>query len=82
MSDRSSRREVRNPLLTLPAMQRLARQDVFTRADLVALLKDIRADAQARADQCWRKHKGPMAVYWKCIAVYAGHLARVLGRRA
>jgi hypothetical protein len=41
------------------------------------LLLAIRADAQARAAECWRKHKAPMACYWKAVAVYAGHAARL-----
>jgi hypothetical protein len=32
------------------------------------------------ADKCWKKHKAPMACYWKAVSVYANHLARVLSR--
>lgn len=38
----------------------------------------LREDALARAEYCWRKHKAPMALYWKIVGVYAGHLARAL----
>ena len=41
-------------------------------------LLDLRYDAQVRAEYCWRKHKAPMALYWKVVGVYAGHLARAL----
>ncbi|MGK6324663.1 hypothetical protein ACMGDM_16490 [Sphingomonas sp. DT-51] len=41
-------------------------------------LRELRADAQVRADDCWRRHKAPMAAYWKVVSVYAGHVARVL----
>jgi hypothetical protein len=41
---------------------------------------DLREDALKRAEYCWRKHKAPMALYWKVVGVYAGHLARVMRR--
>lgn len=53
----------------LPPESRLALRD--------ALLA-LRADAAARAQHCWKKHKAPMALYWKVVAVYSGHLARSL----
>lgn len=28
-------------------------------------------------EKSWRTHKAPMALYWKCVAVYAGHIARL-----
>ena len=43
----------------------------------VALL-DLRKDAQHRAELQWRRHKGPMACYWRAVGVYAGHIARAL----
>lgn len=76
--NRSSRPDVRNPVLTLPGAARLRRLSPLARLELRNILLEIRADAQVRADQCWSKHKAPMAAYWKCIAVYAGHIARVL----
>jgi hypothetical protein len=77
-ADRSSRRDVRNPLLALPAARKIADSDAPWRADLRALLLELQADARARAEESWRRHKAPMAVYWKAVAVYAGHLARIL----
>lgn len=44
-------------------------------------LMDLREDALRRADYCWRKHKAPMALYWKVVGVYAGHLARAVRPR-
>ncbi|MCY4584360.1 MAG: hypothetical protein OXE50_16440 [Chloroflexi bacterium] len=41
-------------------------------------LLDLRAEALDRAEYCWRKHKAPMAAYWKAVGVYAGHMARSL----
>ena len=33
------------------------------RRALAAVLDGIRQDAAGRADECWRKHKAPMAAY-------------------
>jgi len=58
-----------------------ARFDLLPRDSRAALrdaLLDLRIDALRRAEHQWRKHKAPMAAYWKIVAVYAGHLARVL----
>lgn len=74
---RSNQAAVRNPLLALLGAQRVASLPPEARAALKALLLDIRADAQVRAAECWRKHKAPMACYWKAVAVYAGHAARL-----
>jgi hypothetical protein len=39
-------------------------------------LLQLRDAALAKATYCWKKHKAPMALYWKVVGVYAGHLAR------
>lgn len=78
MVQRSLRTDIRNPLLALPSMTEMRRLPESTRAPLRILLKEISADARKRADQCWKKHKAPMAAYWKAVAVYAGHAARAL----
>jgi len=75
---RARRADVRNPILALPTAARLAALSPLVRAELRTLLLDLRRDAQARADDCWRRHKAPMAAYWKAVSVYAGHIARVL----
>lgn len=77
MSTRSNTLAVRNPLTALPGASAIAALPPDSRAALRALLLDIRADAQVRAAECWRKHKAPMACYWKAVAVYAGHAARL-----
>lgn len=74
---RSAQAIVRNPLLALPGAQRVASLPPEARAALRSLLLEIRADAQARAEKCWRTHKAPMAAYWKAVAVYCGHAARL-----
>ncbi len=77
-ADRSAQRDVRNPVLALPGARLLVALPPECRAALRATLLDLKADARERADKCWFKHKGPMAVYWKAVSVYAGHIARVL----
>lgn len=77
---RSSRREVRNPLLALPEVRALSEQPDEVRHALSGALRAIQRDCRVRADQAWAKHKAPMALYWKAAGVYAGHLARVIGR--
>jgi hypothetical protein len=68
----------RNPLETLPSFKALQQLDAATRAAVRALLNDLRKDAAHRAEHAWRKHKGPMAAYWRAVSVYAGHTARGL----
>ena len=75
---RSLRLDVRNPMLSLPAMERLLALDAASKEALRAVLKDVASDARLRADKCWKTHKAPMAAYWKAVAVYAGHTARAL----
>jgi hypothetical protein len=48
------------------------------RQALRSALLDLRVDALARAQAQWKRHKAPMALYWKVVGVYAGHIARAL----
>jgi len=41
-------------------------------------LIELRQDALPRAEHSWKKKKGPMALYWKVVGVYSGHIARAL----
>jgi hypothetical protein len=75
---RSSRSDVRNPLLALPSVQAFATLPAPAREALRALLLDLAAAATWRANESWRRHKAPMAAYWKAVAVYARHAARLL----
>ena len=75
---RSSRPEVRNPVLALPAAQRLRELDAPSRAALRAVLEDLRRDAHARAEKSWRARKGLLGAYWRAVGVYSGHLSRAL----
>ena len=78
--NRSGLPEARNPLLKLPAAARIAGLPPEARWALRDLLLDLSKDARARAAESWRRHKAPMAVYWKAVAVYARHVARLLPR--
>lgn len=77
-SDRSSRAETRNPLLRLPATQRIGELPEPMREELALLLKELAGDARERADTSWRSHTAPMAAYWKAVSVYAMHLSRIV----
>lgn len=68
----------RSPVRGLPGMAQLRALSPEARTALRAILMSIRADAAARAQASWRKHKAPMAAYWKAVSVYAGHIARTL----
>jgi hypothetical protein len=78
MTDRSSRADVRNPLLTLPAAHRLRALPRPAREGLRDVLMDLSRDARVRAQACWKSHKAPMALYWKVVSVYSRHAARLL----
>jgi hypothetical protein len=75
---RSTRADVRNPVLALPAARQLMALPLASRIVLASVLHDIAADARDRANTCWIRHKAPMAVYWKAVAVYARHIERAM----
>jgi hypothetical protein len=75
---RSLRPEVRNPVLGLPSAQKLRELSPEARAAVAALCKDINAIGRARAQESWRRNKGPMAIYWKAVGAYAGHIYRAV----
>ncbi|MCG2841270.1 hypothetical protein L6Q21_09785 [Sandaracinobacter sp. RS1-74] len=82
MTPRSSRREVRNPLLGLEEVQALLELDLESRLAIATLCRAIHANSRARAEKCWRTHKAPMATYWKGCSVVAGHVANVVVSRS
>jgi hypothetical protein len=49
---------------------------------LLEFLQDLRRYSQAQAAKCWRTHKAPLACYHKIVAVWSGHLAKVLRNTA
>lgn len=77
---RSSRHDVRNPLLTLPSVQAAMALPHEQRQVFTAILGDLVADARERAQVSWRQNKGPMAAYWKAVGAYAEHLRRLMVR--
>lgn len=79
MSVRSSKAEVRNPILTLPSVARLRALSPDARLALQDILLDIQNDARLRAERSWRNRKPPVAAYWAACGVYAGHIARAIG---
>jgi hypothetical protein len=79
MTERSNRREVRNPILALPVVREaLAGMTAEEATRWRSILLAIQADARERAELNWRRHKGPMASYWKATGAYVGHLARAI----
>lgn len=75
---RGARREVRNPVLRLPAAKSILALPVETRRPLGLLLRQLAADASDEAQRSWKANKGIMAAYWKAVSVYAKHLAHVI----
>lgn len=71
-----------NPLLKLPAGRALMALPPEHRAPLEAVLRELRAQADAEAEKSWRKRKGPMAAYWRAVATYARHTAHALRKGA
>lgn len=81
MADRSLRREVRNPVLGLPAMARLHALPPESRAAVEEILADVTTDARKRAQASWIKNKGPMAAYWKAVGAYSNHIRNAMRAR-
>jgi hypothetical protein len=76
---RSTRAEVRNPVLALPAARILAAIDPDTRTVLALLLRDLQQDAWSKSRQSWDRRKAFTAAYWAAVATYAGHILRAVG---
>ena len=81
-AERSARLEVRNPMLALEATARLQELPAEQRALLAELLEELATDAHARAEEAWRRRKGPMAAYWRAVGVYGRHTSRAIRRGA
>ena len=79
MDHRARRPEVRNPVLGLPSARVLLMLSPETRLLLSVLLRDLAADARSRSRASWDNRKPFVAAYWATVAVYAGHIARLLG---
>jgi uncharacterized membrane protein len=83
MNTRSSQAIVRNPVLALPGLKSaIEALPPEARAALRTFLVALRDESRRKADECWRKHKAPMACYWKAVGVYANHLSRAVNASA
>jgi hypothetical protein len=78
---RSTRAEVRNPLLALPAVAARRQLPPDAQAALSLLLRQLSDQAAIKAEHCWQTKKPPMAAYRKAVSVYAKHTARVFPLR-
>ena len=67
-----------NPLLKLPAAQRLMALPPEQRKLIEELMRELRADADRLAEVSWKRRKGPIACYWRAVATYARHIAHAL----
>lgn len=75
---RGARREVRNPVLLLPAAQGILALPIEARRPLGLLLRQLADQANDGAHRSIKRNKFVMAAYWKAVSVYAKHLARVI----
>lgn len=76
--DRSVRREVRNPVLALPAARRLQNVPSRTRLALTDLLGEMSFDARRLAEASWRANEASMAACWRAVSTYANHIRGVV----
>lgn len=75
---RSAKREVRNPVLALPAAKAILELPAEQRRPLGLLLRQLAVDADNRAESAWTTRKGIMAAYWRAVSTYAKHLAHAI----
>ncbi|WP_298277265.1 MULTISPECIES: hypothetical protein [Alphaproteobacteria] len=61
VTQRSSRAEIRNPVLGLPAINALRDLDPAAQEALRLALLDLQRDARRRAEKSWHTHKPPLA---------------------
>lgn len=77
---RSSRPDVRNPVLRLPAAQELLALDRPTRLLLKRILRDLKRQCRDEERRAYATRKGPLTAYWMATGTYAGHLAAICGK--
>lgn len=80
---RSSRREVRNPVLRLAATQTII-EDIppDVRRLLGTLLRQLANQAAAEGEKCWGGGKAMMGAYWRVVSVYSRHIAHAIDPRS
>lgn len=77
--DRSSLREIRNPLLAIPEVIELMESlDSDQAHKWRKALFAIKAHCVAKEQESYRKRKGPMTGYWMGVGTYCKHLANVI----
>lgn len=69
-----------NPLLKLPASQKILALPAEHRAHFESLFRELRDEANQEAEKAWKRRKGPMAVYWRAVSTYARHAAHALSK--
>lgn len=82
MTERSSRLEVRNPLLALSAARELRNLPPEAKAALRALLRDLKAQCREKEAEAYRKRKGPMVAYWMACGTYCKHTMQAVSQPA
>lgn len=75
---RSNSKEVRNPMLTIPEVQAFAELPPDAAQALRNALVGASKVFRVRANEAWKRHKAPIAAYWKASAVNARHLANAI----
>lgn len=79
MNTRSNSKAVRNPIAACPMVEAvISEMSPEAREGLRKMLTALAATWRIKAEHSWRKHKPPMAAYWKQNAVNARHLALAL----
>lgn len=69
-----------NPLLKLPAGRALLELPREDRERIEGVMRELREQANAEAENAWRRRKGPMAAYWRAVATYSRHIAHALSK--
>jgi len=73
---RSSRADVRNPMLAIPEVQaEFEKLSPEASAALERVLRALSKTWRAKAEHSWKTRKPPLASYWAQNAVNARHLA-------
>ena len=71
--------EIQNPMTRLPAAQKIRELPPEMRQLWKQLCKELAGQAAEKGDYNWSKRKYMNAAYWRVVAVYARHAARLAG---
>lgn len=67
-----------NPLFDLPAAAALLAHPVQKRLALALVFRQLRAEANTRAEDAWLRRDGDMAEFHRALSTYARHVAHLL----